>query len=205
MMSVGLPFSFVGPIFLGTIFWVALGFGKGMGMAPLSSWLLLVFGLSVVVIPLLFRMESRTGGGYLAEVLRDSDVHGMPGIAFQHGTTRDVAAVGTMLANPRAFSSVFVEFFLFGPRMALGGYRQARMARRLAAADRPRAAQVLQRLLAVDGGIPSTSLLQRGETLDALLPTLAYLIFYEWIGVGHGWERVWIDSEARSKLRAAHE
>lgn len=175
-----------------------------MGMAPLSSWLLLVFGLAVFVIPLLFHMEARTGGGYLSDVLRDTQFHGLPGFALISGPAREAAAVGTMLANPRAFSSIFVEFFLFGPRMALGGYRQARMARRLSGSDRQRAAVILQRLLAVDGGMPSSSLLQRGETLDALLPTLAYLVFYQWIGVGHGWERVWIDSESRHKLRGGH-
>lgn len=197
MIAFGIPISFLGPIVLATMFWfVLISFQFGSNI----QWFNLFIVLTAVVVPLLYRLELRTGGDYLTTVLRESDVHGMHGFAIAPGFTPEIGAFSNALANPRAMSSVFVEFFLFGPRMAIGGFRQAKVARRVRLADPKRAALVITLLIRRNDGIQTADVIEEGESMADVLPIIVYLTFHQWVGVGKEWQRVWLDSKSRRLL-----
>ena len=202
MIALGIPLSFLGPIVLATMFWLALMFFSGsFQVGSAFQWFNLFIVLTVLVVPLLYRLELRTGGDYLPIVFRETDVHSKRGIALVPGPTREVGAIFSVLTNPRATSSVFVELFLFGPRMAIGGFRQAKLARRVRLAERKRAALFMALLLRRDDGIQTAAVIDDGESMADVLPILAYLTFHQWVGVGEKWERVWLDSESGRLLK----
>jgi len=201
MIAFGIPLSLLGPVVLATMFWLALRFAsRSFQVGSDIQWFHLFIVLTVLVVPLLYRLELRTGGDYLLAVFRETDVHGMRGILFVPGPTREVGAISSVVANPRSTSSLFVELFLFGPRMAIAGFRQAKLARRVRLAERRRAALVVTLLLRRDGGVETPSLITDGESMDDVLPVLAYLTFHQWVGVGKKWDRVWLHSESRRIL-----
>ncbi len=202
MLFAGVPLSFVGPAAVATIFWLAIVFGsRSLRHGFPIGWLGLFAILCLIMIPLLYRLELRTGGAYFSDVLGKTNVHGARGIIAMPGIGRDIAAAGTLLANSRAASSLIVEFFLFGPRLTICGFGQARLARRVQLPDLAPAAEVIEALLRCQSGVETSSLVDANANKDSLLPVLAYLAFHQWIGVGKNWERVWLDSESRRTLQ----
>ena len=137
--ALGLPLTLIGPVVLGTIFWLAL---RSMGgiVLPWSH----VCGVALlVVVPLLIHLESRTGGDFLGTALRE----GGQGTDAIWPTSGLYVALGGFarapaLANPRGFSAGMTEVFLCGPRLLVGAFRQRRLRRRLGAVDELRAALV---------------------------------------------------------------
>jgi len=202
MVAFGIPLSLVGPFVLATIFWMAIRSGVWpFQFGSEAGWFSLFLVFTAVVVPLLYRLELQTQGEYMPSVLREVDVHAAPGLLATPGLTRDMAAVAIILANPRAASSIFIEFFLVGPRLAIGGWRQARLARCVHLVERKRAGLVVTMLLRRDSGMETAHLQNDGERKDELFPVLAYLALYEWVGLAKVWERVWLDSESRRILR----
>lgn len=122
---------------------------------------------------------------------------------FMAGSGKSIVAVTHLAINARPVASHFVEVFLFGPRMVLSAIRQRRVRRSFGRVDFDRAVELVRLLGSVDGGVDLPVVLRRGETLDNLLPTLAYLVFHQWIGVRGAWERAWLTSEARESLSSA--
>jgi len=200
MLLFGIPLSFLGPLLLSTMFWLAMTFGlRFSDFASGVRWLDVFVVLTAVMVPLLYRLETRTGGEYRTDL---SD----PGVATGQMALRaavvggpfaaGLLGVGT-LVNARATSSAFVEFFLLGPRLVVSALRQFTLSRRLHLADRQRAAGIVALLLGRSDGVDTDHLLHEGEELGGLLPVLAYLVYYQWIGAGEKWRRVWLDSETR--------
>ena len=65
--------------------------------------------------------------------------------------------------------------------------------------SRERAAEVIVQLAAFDQGVTTKSLLQH-ELPIQLTRVLCLLAFHDWIGVSKTGDRVWLNSEARSRL-----
>ncbi|HUU85458.1 MAG TPA: hypothetical protein VM243_18315 [Phycisphaerae bacterium] len=204
MVLFGLPLSLVGPFVLATIFWLA---GRALGLLSWDrfwgQWMWLFLALVSIVIPLLYRLELRTAGGYLSEAAKDFNPHGPTGAPFLPGSAAYVGAVAAVVANPRAVSAGIVEVFLFGPRLVVGACQQIRAARHLKQANVELAAAILAVLLARDTGIDTHRFLKTGQKLEHLLPTLAYLTFHRWIGVRDDWQQVYVYSASRETLRSA--
>lgn len=202
MILFGVPLSFVGPFVLATVFWFA---GHAAGYCSWSRvwvhWSWLFLALVIVVVPLLYRLEIRTTGGYLTEAMQDTKPHRPMGAAFLPGPAAQVGALVAVAANPRAVSAGVVEVFLFGPRLVVGAFIQFRAARHLKQAEVGRAASILAVLLGRDQGVETSRLLRRDEQLEDLLPTLAYLVFHRWVGVRSGWQQVYLYSMSREALR----
>ena len=195
MLVFGGPLSFLGPLAVATMFWIALKYGfRSSGFAEGVTWLDLFVGLSVIMIPLLYGMEMRTQGGFRTDL---SDVIPVPGVALVMGSR---GAVPILMLNARATSSVFVEFFLLGPRLVLSGLRQRGLSRSVRLGDRQEAAAILERLSNRDDGIQTNGLLSESESVEKLLPTLAYLAYHQWIGVGETWQRLWLLTASRQVL-----
>ena len=201
LIVLGLPLTFVGPLILATIFW----FVCVRLIQWHVPWWWLFLGLTVVMVPLLFRLEVRTAGRYLDEVmdgfneycpqLNALSLHCYAGLGGAAGATAGV------LINPRGTSAGLVEIFLVGPRMMLSGWRGFQAERQLASVDRLQAGKVIAELLASDRALKMEALLSPGEELNDLLATLAYLAVRGWVGLGERMTKVWLDSAAREDLQ----
>jgi hypothetical protein len=201
MFAFGVPLSLFGPLLLATMFWLTALLLRistlGRDYLP-WPWF---FGIAVVVVvPLLYRLELRTGGDYLGDVSTAGEPLGPHGWSMMPMMTGRVVGVATILANPRQVSGGIVEIFLFGPRMVIGAYRQAKLARHLRTVDIDRAAGVILSLRCHKEGVDFPQLLHKGEKLEDLMPALAYLSFHKWIGAADGWHRIWLFTESRELL-----
>ena len=197
MIVSGLPLSLLGAVTLASLFWLAAQFGGRFGSVISSvRWMDLFVVLTIITVPLLYHLELRTGGSYRAD-LSDSGLG--PGRAYMLAQS-SIGLFAAAAANRRAISSVPVELFIFGPRLVLGGFHQAKLARRVRLADPGPAARIVCRLLGRESGLETATLLRAGATMEEVMPPLAYLAFHQWIGIGEGWGRVWLHSDARRLL-----
>jgi hypothetical protein len=198
MLILGVPLSFLGPFVLACVVWLGV-----WRLAPHwnLSWTVSFVVLCAMMIPLLYRQEIRVGEAYYDDVMRETEVYGSPGTVIgTPGMAKGIVAAATIAANPRAFSAGFVEAFLTGPRLVVGGLRRRRVARMVRRGDFRRAVELVGLLQTFDGGVETESPLRPGERIGDLMPTLAYLIFHRWIGVVPDWSRVWLVADARETL-----
>ena len=63
-----------------------------------------------------------------------------------------------------------------------------------------RASEIIARLWAMEGSIPTTNLRQGQETREELLHILRYLQFHDWIDLSKNADRAWLLSTARKWL-----
>lgn len=193
----GVPLTAIGPAVLATILWFAAGSVADVWL-PWTRW----FGLlSVVSVPLLMRLEARTNGQYLGDALRGTQ----PGIDPLTSLPMIIPAFGGVawvpgLANPRGFFAGVMEYFLWGPRLLVGAFRQWRVRRRLGQIDLRRAARLVAELCSREKGIDLVAVPKGGEQLTDVLPVLNWLVFQGWIGVGDKVPRVYLYTEARAAL-----
>lgn len=202
-MVLGVPLCFVGPVVIGTMLWAA-------GSMLLYSWLpwwLFVALLSIVMIPLLIRLERQTGGQYLSESVQtigERFPDARPLIFGGHVGAGGMTgrALAMVLMNPEGIASMFVEVFLTGPRMVLRSRSHRKLATALERVDRARTAEVVSKMLSRVGGMPPGELLKDGEPMSNVLPSVTWLSFYGWIGVTAKVDRVFLFTESREALRA---
>lgn len=200
MLSFGAPLSLIGPLVLATIFYVASVFLLGFEWYVRWTW---YFGvLTAVCVPLLYRLELRTRGDYLGDVMRDTTIQGDEHRWLMPGVAGHFAALAHVSANPRVSSAGLVEVFLFGPRLVVGAVRQRRTIRRLRNVDRDRAATVLEAIIAAGGSADIVDLRAPGESDADMVPALGYLAVYQWIEVHSSGERVWLLEGPRRALEA---
>ena len=193
VILLGLPVSLLGPAVVATLFWLAcLPWGYWFPWTTFFGW------AALIMLPGLYLLEIRTAGNYLSE--RVTDIAPLPPVARGIFTLGEVGAIAALATNPRTTSVLFTEVFLFGPRLVVGAIQQLRLRRYARGADLHRAAAVLGTLRELHDGIPAEDLIGENESARALAPTLAYLAFYEWIGVGNRGTRVWLLTEARRIL-----
>jgi hypothetical protein len=203
-IALGIPLCLVGPVVIGTMLWAA----SSMLIHTWLPWWLIVSGLSMVMIPLLFRMERKTGGDYLSESMREISVRYPDARLIMSGEYLGVSAaaglgLATVIMNPGTVSAMFVEVFLAGPRMVLRSRSQRRMAKALERVDKHRTAEVVSKMLSRVGGMPPEELLKDGARIGDVLPSVTWLSFYGWIGVTAKVDRVFLFTESREALRAA--
>jgi hypothetical protein len=199
----GLPLAFVGPLVLGTMFWMACGM-----LYRWYAWWYFFLGTSALAIPALFVTELRTGGSYLSEVISPEEAkraeiaQGIKTVGMlvspRMGNTLMLAAA---LAAPRASMAGFIEIFLTGPRLLLTAFRDVGMIRRLQGTNMQLTALLLHQLLQAKVGIPTEKLLRPGQELELIELPLAYLVFYDWIGVAADGSKAWILTRALEDLK----
>jgi hypothetical protein len=98
---------------------------------------------------------------------------------------------------------ILTEILVMGPRILRKAIRKFRGIQAVSGADRNRASQILQSLLAVDHGLDVKNLLQPHEPLSSLTPALAYLLFHQWIDSSHDARHVWLSGESRAIIQRA--
>ena len=138
--------------------------------------------------PLLFWEERRSRGGYLADRVTDFS----PGASS--GGEYDVQ-------NVQAAAAVYTDMLLWGPRAILAGVATLRGEQQVQRTDRyDRAAIVIRRLLQDDNALLVGQLLQPGEKMDDLRPTLRWLDHHDYIGNSSDGQRVWLSTDARKSM-----
>lgn len=203
MIALGVPLSFLGPLLLATIFWVAGHFGSALFHLPSLSlqWWWLFLPLAIVMITLFYYLELRTSRRRSKDVAGRGPAKAPPGGPPVRKKARAAAATGAAAAEPRSSSAGLFEVFLVGSRMAVNACRQIKASRRLRG-DPDRAALIVRQLIAQTGGVDTSRLLFEGEKLEDIQSELAYLSFHQWVGIGEKRSRVWLYSTARETLRS---
>jgi hypothetical protein len=191
LLLFGVPALFFGPVILGSIYWL-LGLIWGFYV----PWIWVFLGSFIVLTPLLFWTEWRTGGSYYTDAILSthskSDRAGLPLTGLSH-----LDFLVGFARHPRDPAIGLVELFLWGPRQILEALRTLRGVRAFAAVNRQRAAEILLALLACNHADPAI-LMPRGDSAAAMVG--AYMLWYDWIGVAKDNHRVWLDSDSRAIL-----
>jgi hypothetical protein len=191
LLLIGVPMLFIGPLALASLFWFAT-----LNLFGYYPWTWFFWGFVVILIPLLFWTERRTRGGFLA----DTVIEAGGGSELPYLLGGDLGLLISFATNPRVTMSGFIEIFLTGPRFVLDAFEKMNRARRVRSVDQDRAAAIVADLLRTDRGVPIQSLVRPGERLATLDVSLAYLLFFDWIGLSKDRSRVWILTEARQRL-----
>lgn len=196
----GIPLCLLGPLVLGSMFWVS----SGILFALWYPWMWFFGGATAITLPLLFRLELRTSGDFLGDVAKAAGP-GIPGadLLIIGAHLRYGAIAGGLTAtvtSPRLASAGFIEFFLVGPRLVVGGYRFLKQVRKLGRVDIQRIADIVFRLMSRTEGMPIAEMTLKDASRADLVPAFAWLVIHGWIGVSEDNERVYLYSESRRKL-----
>ena len=192
MVLAGVPLLFVGPFVMSIIFWFATW--SAIGHYP---WWWFFAGLCLLMIPLLVHLELRTRGSFLGDAVISSG--GASPAPYVLGS--DLGMLISFVAYPRTSASGFVELFLVGPRLLIGGWEKLRKMSKLGPVKVSRAAQIVEYLARTDRGVAPEHLLHERETLRSIAAPLSYLLLHEWIDISKIGDRVWLLTSARESLR----
>jgi hypothetical protein len=116
----------------------------------------------------------------------------MPGIA---GDVMMLAYVGG--SSPAGL----VELMLWGPRQVISGIAKSRVMRFFSKLDLIRESLVLQALVGRTRGVPVKELVKKGETAGDVLRALAYLAYYDWVGVSEKQDNAWALTDTRQEFK----
>jgi hypothetical protein len=185
----GVPATFLGPWIISAICFTV---SSRLGWHVSGAWFF--WGATAIAVPLLFRLEWQTHGRYF----EDSVAGAGSTSGWQSMNTWN--ALAGFYGDPEIVASGLTEISLWGPRQILDAAEKLRMVRRMKHVNRRQTEEVVARLLASDHGVVIENLgLSEQDTCD-LLPALAYLLVYDWIGVSKDGRRIWLTDESRKKL-----
>ncbi|HZL37864.1 MAG TPA: hypothetical protein VFC78_21280 [Tepidisphaeraceae bacterium] len=193
LLLVGLPAMFFGPFIMALIYGAV-----GLSWGFLIPWSWALAASVVIFLPLLFLSEWRTKGSYYTDAIASSfDYEPMASVGFS-----DIDALIRFVQNPRGEVIGLVEIFLWGPRQVLEAAVNVSRVRLFKGVSRTRAAEILAKLNASDHA-EVEQLMKSYDEATKTLAALAYLIWYDWIGVCKDGRRVWLGSDGQSRLRRA--
>lgn len=162
-----------------------------------SWWIILLAGC-LATLPWLFRKEVQAQGGLLNDV-RDS--FNRASLARESPPTfKHVGLLGDALARTRTPLTGLVEFFLIGPNLVVASLRNLKLRDLSKDAGPERIAKVVDTLCKLQGGAATDKLLEEKETPQQFSRVLAYLLFFDWIGIADDGSKAWILTEARKEL-----
>jgi len=192
-VMLGLALSMMAPVAL-FLFFYAVGYLWGKSL----PWGWGILAATAVTWPLMFRFEILTQGGLgreITDAFVAAEYENKTPPSFKH-----LGTLGVALARQRPPMTGLLEFFLIGPQLVVSAVRKLRIRRLSEKAGIDRIIQVCQILLKIQGGAATEKLLDSNETPAQLSEILAYLLFFEWIGVANDGTKVWILTEAKKVL-----
>jgi hypothetical protein len=193
-LILGLPLLLLGPAIVGTLFWVACWL-----LWAWFPWTWLFAGATLVMVPLLLRLEVSTGGDYLGARLP----HESPTWAEEMSspvTLSDVLGVAITGEAQRHALPLLIELFLCGPRLLIAGWRGMRAAQRVRATPLDLAARILRRLRTMPGAAETESVRPAGQEIGATFLAIAFLRLHEWIDISSNGARIWLTEQGRKAL-----
>jgi hypothetical protein len=164
------------------------------------SWwiILLTAGLSLAELIGLFRQEGQAQGGLLNDV-RDS--FNRAAFAKESAPSfKHVGLLGDALVRPRTPLTGLAEFFLIGPNLVVSSLRKLRLRELSKGADPERIVKVVDTLCKLQGGAATDKMREEKETPQQFSRVLAYLLFFDWIGIADDGSKAWMLTEARKEL-----
>lgn len=162
-----------------------------------SWWIILLAG-TIATLPWLYRKEIQAQGGLLDDV-RDS--FNRAAMAKESPPSfKHVGLLGDALARNRTPLTGLVEFFLIGPNLVIASLRNLRLRQLSRDAEQERIAKVVDALCKLQGGAAPDKLLEEKEAPQQFSRVLAYLLFFDWIGIADDGSKVWMLTEARREL-----
>jgi hypothetical protein len=203
-LALGIPLSLVGPVVMTGLIWftVLSGFQRGI-----SLWLL--FGICVLVmVPLEYWTEMRSRGNFLEEAIGGgrataSGVGGQLFLDFASMMCMSNTSMYYTYYGRGADPAGIVELMLWGPRQVLSAIHNWRLMRRFREIDLGREGRILLCLMSASTGVKIDQLMLPKETRANLVPSIAYLAYYDWVGVAEAGDKVWLLSEGRERLMGA--
>jgi hypothetical protein len=181
----------IGPVIFGTLFWLRQ-YRDGVAIVEPRPWLIVVSMTAAWFLPILFLIEWLTRGSLLENTLE-----GASDMGFSYGGRM---AGGSYFAGRAVAGAMIVEMCLWGPRMVIGGITRLFHRTAHARADRKLAARMLHAMIVKGEGLPTAQLYPLASDADAFSETLAYLIFFDLIGLSKKGDRAWILGEAKRTL-----
>jgi hypothetical protein len=192
-VMLGLALSLMAPVALFFFIWVlAWCWGKYLPW----GWGLLIS--TAVVWSFLYRFEIQTQRGLGREITDEfiaAEQEKKTPPSFRH-----LGTLGVALARQRPPMTSLLEFFLIGPQLVVSSVRKLRIRRLSENASIDRIIRVCEILQKLQGGAAPEKLLEEKETPAQLSEVLAYLLFFEWIGVATDGTKVWMLTEAKKVL-----
>jgi hypothetical protein len=162
------------------------------------NWTLCFVAGIAISVPVLMRMEWQAQGPTIDEKTRQ----GFETIAGKAAPSdyKHLGTFGQVIASQRTPFNGLVELFLIGPNLAVRSMRKLMLRKLAESADFDRAVEIAEILAKLKGGAETEKLRGEKETPQQLSCALAYLIFFDWIGVASDGNKVWILTEARREL-----
>jgi hypothetical protein len=161
-------------------------------------WFWYFLGAALVTLPFLYRLELGAQGGLLRDLAGRFSNASFP--KDEPPSFKHVGAVGEALSRERTPVTGAIEFFLLGPRLVVDALRKLRLRDLSKDADHERIVNVLSSLNQLEGGAATDRVLEPNEPPQQFSKVLAYLLFFDWIGIAGDGSKVWILTESRREL-----
>jgi hypothetical protein len=185
LMVLGAFATMFGPVVIGSIMYGAQFNARRVG--TIHSWTAMVGRVAIFVLPVLFFLEWITRGKLFEDAAESySEAEGLA----RFGMGRGMAYV------------IFMEVCLWGPRMVIAGTKKIAGQGSHARADRNVAAAIVHAFVINDGGMGTGQLYPlAGGRDDVFADVLAYLMFFDVIGISKKGDRAWLCSDAQKALK----
>jgi hypothetical protein len=185
-VAVGVPLCLVGPFFVAAVL-KSIEIRAGADFLPgfAATWAL----ATLVIVPLLMRLERRTRGEFLCDAHRGETP---PYEASSYGEYQ--------LQSTRFLWTAYTEIALLGPRL-LWAFIDWVMQRPAAdAGTRAAAAAVVADLFDAGQGVPVRQLVRPDRPPDTVRAAVRYLVDRDWVGTSKRGDRVWLLTPVRERL-----
>ena len=189
MLLAGVPLSFLGP-FIAAAAVVALS--RDVNREPTVSFGVAMCLCSLSLAPLLYWYERRTRGQYFMDALRDWASNGGASRASSYSEFEYNYTAGAWI--------LWIEIFLFGPRMTMQACQHLRERSRLRHVSPRQAAEVLVSLLRLEHGISAAELAAKTDDIRGTLDGVLYLVFHDWAALSKDRTRVWALTDSRRRF-----
>jgi hypothetical protein len=192
-LALGILVSFFAPLAIMFFAWIICWLWKWN--CPL--WLFFIGG-AAITLPFLYRLELAAQGGALRHV---ADTFNAAASAKEEPPSfKHVGVLGTEINRDRTPVSGVVESFLIGPRLVVAALRKRRLRAVSQDVNQDRVTSILDSLNRLDSGAATEKMLGPNEPPEQLSKVLAYLLFFDWIGIAGDGSKVWLLTESRREL-----
>lgn len=186
--SIGVPLTLLGPVVVGTAFWLIC---RRYGVALPIGYLATLGVFCAALVPLLMLLERGTHGQYFSNAAGD----------LTH--PRDIRSYGEWEMNQaQATWHAYVEIALTGPRLLWEAIDQLRGRNQVSDADAALAAELVEHLRAAGAAMPVRELFAPHRPADDVHRAVGLLKHLDWADVSADGRRVWLRSDAVERLGA---
>jgi hypothetical protein len=188
LIALGAIVTMLVPLVIAALKWSAQAMRRN---PPPQSFMMIAFQVCAIALPIFFLLEWITRGKLMEKTAETvGDLGLSSGARLMPGVGRGVAVIA------------FIEFCLWGPRMVIAGSKRIFGMSRHRGADRALAGKMLHALIVKGEGLPTAKLYPLADGRDdAFSDALAYLLFFDLIGISKTGDRAWMLGDAKRTLK----